>query len=278
MATEPTCPAHVAFEQKANKKLATSTRQLNNHRRHRGPSDRLFTGGDDTRLSHNYHVSPAPSPTSTAAPGVTYASTVTRSAITPEAELTSIQREMEEEHKAYKQDMQCLQQQINSLQKMVEDTKKQYALKQKAREERVKMLSANITGMKQRRHELPEQSVGQQPSPGRKDKQPVLHDLRPSDSTQQQSKRPDDTTTGQHPPDPQSPPAWQSTTQEPVWLKSFQDQLLQQHQSQERLLQQHIQLQQLMQQLMQMAVQPSTEGPPSRGEHGPEQQHTALSA
>lgn len=286
MAIEPTCPAHVAFEEKANKKHPTSTRQRNNHRRRRGPSDRLLTGalatdagGDDTRLAHNYHASCAPSPTSTAAPGVTYASTVTRSATTPEAELTNIQREMEQEHKAYKQDMQRLQQQINCLQKQVEDTKKQYARKQKAREERVKMLSANIAGMKQIGHELPEQSAGQRPSPGRKDKQPELHDLRPSDSTQQHSKRPDQTPTTQHPPDPKSPPTWQSTTiEEPTWLKSFQDQLLQQHHSQERLLQQHIQLQQqLMQQLMQMAMQPSTERL-SHGEHGPEQQHTALSA
>ncbi|KAH9382381.1 hypothetical protein HPB48_012076 [Haemaphysalis longicornis] len=252
MAIEPTCPAHVAFEEKANKKHPTSTRQRNNHRRRRGPSHRLFTGalatdagGDDTRLAHNYHASHAPSPTSTAAPGVTYASTVTRSATTPEAELTNIQREMEQEHKAYKQDMQRLQQQINCLQKQVEDTKKQYARKQKAREERVKMLSANIAGMKQIGHELPERSAGQRPSPGRKDKQPELHDLRPSDSTQQHSKRPDQTPTTQHPPDPKSPPTWQSTTiEEPTWLKSFQDQLLQQHHSQERLLQQHIQLQQ----------------------------------
>ncbi|KAH9360038.1 hypothetical protein HPB48_018478 [Haemaphysalis longicornis] len=66
MAIEPTCPAHVAFEEKANKKRATSTRQLqsNNHRRRRGSSDRLLTGaletdagGDDTRHAHNYHAS-----------------------------------------------------------------------------------------------------------------------------------------------------------------------------------------------------------------------------
>lgn len=141
------------------------------------------------------------------------------------------------------------------------------------------MLSSNIAGMKQIGHELPEQSAGQRPSSGRKDKQPELHDPHPSDSTQQHSKQPDQTPTTQHPPDPQSPPAWQSTTQEPTWLKSFQDQLLQQHQSQERLLQQHIELQQqLMQQLMQMAMQPSTDRPPSHGEHGPEQQRTAPSA
>lgn len=287
MATEPTCPAHVAFEQKANKR-DTSTHQLqsNKYRRRRGPSNRLSTGAlatdtgrDDLGHTHHNRGSHAPSPTNIATPDVTYASAVTCSAVTPEDELTCIQSEMEQEHKAYKQDMQRLQKQINDLQKAVEDSKKKYAQRRKAREERVKTLSATIASVKQSRHELPGQNDGQRPSLGGKDKEPALHDFHTSGSTQRHNKEPDQTSAAQHPPDPQSPQTWQSTTEEPTWLKSFQDQLLRQHQSQERLLQQHIQLQQqLMQQLMQMALQSAAERPPSHSEHAPELQHQSPTA
>lgn len=203
---------------------------------------------------------------------------VTGSALTPEEELAYIESEIEQEHEAYKHDMKCLQQQITDLQRAVEDTKKKYTQKRKAREERINILRASIADGTQCGHGLLTQSEEHRPPPGEKDKQLAPSSFRSPISTEQHSRQPNQTTTAQHPPEPQRPQIRQSSTKEPTWLKSFQDQLLQQHQSQELLLQQHIQLQQqLMQQLIQMATQPTPETP-SHSEHAQEQQHPSTTA